>query len=453
MEQPSNDELAQLREELRQLQESSDQLRLDLTSKLAQQEERQKARDPNILSALRTLVTDIAGYSQGKRDFPRESVIGVASAYLRPRIILMFGSFIAILIAVGEFWLIYRQNEIIDRQTEVMRRQERQTRAQISASIMTELGKAKSLYGGGQAYFQAYGDIAMELVSPIVAYQDPFLIAEPRENETHLTWLNAAMIVARNAATLEPMEAHHALTEMFDRYSSYREAFIARTTPTNSFWLLPVTAKSESPLGPKERFKDDAQAMFLDTALAHVVMAIDQLMKNRSSSDISGVATSITEGFIDKFAAHIMFLRVGGAGLSRVDTPGEGGALDRSIDQFCAAEGRLITLSTRDEIERSLDSLAKVAPDRSQLAAITVLLTKNCLPYPLSADTIVVQHSWRELSLEELDQEEQEIRSDSLPLRARAQSAGYNLRHEYGDATWQSWRIDPVRPCGECQSN
>lgn len=194
-------------------------LRDDIERRFNEAEERQKARDPNIISAIRTLVEDIAAYiSQKRTDFPREALIGVFGAYLRPRLVLMFGSIIATMIAAGEFWLIYRQNQIIERQTRIMSDQKilmedqaRVARAEVVSALLPALRTKESLYSDQSALVAAYGRVAIEALIPVVT-QGLHPVDVPLDHDlSRYVWLNAARIVANGSHWMDESEAENVL--------------------------------------------------------------------------------------------------------------------------------------------------------------------------------------------------------------------------------------------------
>lgn len=186
-------------------------LRADVDRRFSDSEEKQKSRDPNIISAIRTLVSDIAAYVNGKReDFPREALVGVFGAYLRPRLVLIFGSIIATMIAAGEFYLIYRQNEIIERQTSIMRdqnklveQQTRLTRADTASRLLPVLRDKDSLASDNRALLATYGNVAGEVLLPIVKLG--YRGGKDRQNA--YVWMNAAEIVITRWEDLSPSQS------------------------------------------------------------------------------------------------------------------------------------------------------------------------------------------------------------------------------------------------------
>ncbi|MEM1174022.1 MAG: hypothetical protein AAGI27_04365 [Pseudomonadota bacterium] len=80
-----------------------------------------KENQVGVLGALRTLLKDYSEYANGNAPFPRSALLGLASAYLRPRIVLVVGSIAAVFIAIAQAYLIVQQNEIIERQAETDR--------------------------------------------------------------------------------------------------------------------------------------------------------------------------------------------------------------------------------------------------------------------------------------------------------------------------------------------
>lgn len=199
----------------RRIDDSAATVRKELEVRFAEFEEKQKARDPNLISAARTLIDDVIKYAKRERtEFPREALIGVIGAYLRPRMVVVFGSLIALLIALGEFWLIYRQNRIIEGQTEVMRTQTglledqaRITRAEIVSKLLPALRSKDSLNSDDTILIAAYGPVAIDVLVPVVTNGYPsYETQQPDAKHARNLWLNAADVVMSNFYRLDSPE-------------------------------------------------------------------------------------------------------------------------------------------------------------------------------------------------------------------------------------------------------
>lgn len=204
METPTEEQTNQLQRNLEQrIDDSNVQLQQEFDRKLAGLEERQKSRDPNIISAIRTLVDDFSAYFKDERpDFPKEALVGVFAAALRPRLVLIFGSIIATIIASGEFWLIYRQNEIIESQTKIMEDQNklmdaqgRLSKAQAVSALLPAL-RDENTQGlpEGQLLLAAYGDVTSDVLMPIIKLGLPSQKASPSWN----VWINSVDVLTRS---------------------------------------------------------------------------------------------------------------------------------------------------------------------------------------------------------------------------------------------------------------
>lgn len=111
--------------------------------------EESKERESSVLRAVRTFFRDIAEFKRGARGFPESATLGLLNAYLRPRIVIFVGSLLGAVLAGLQFWLIYGQSQIMERQNEIMNvqteRMEEQTRVaevQAVASMMSMIDPA-----------------------------------------------------------------------------------------------------------------------------------------------------------------------------------------------------------------------------------------------------------------------------------------------------------------------
>lgn len=222
-----------------ELEELCRKIRTELDQKLAAAEEKQKSRDPNILSAIRTLVADIRDYASGKRlDFPTEAIVGVMGAWLRPRLVLVLGSVIATAIAAGEFWLIYRQNEIIERQTQILgdqnrlvEQQARLSRAQAASALLPILQADQAkLPAQSEFALAAYGDVLIDVLLPVIRLGLP----KPRESfpsyvpPARNLWLNAVDIVIARKELLSLQDQVSLLFTLLDALNASTTLVINR---------------------------------------------------------------------------------------------------------------------------------------------------------------------------------------------------------------------------------
>lgn len=159
----STDEVQELRAEIEALSEKT-------KADIAALEEKSKEREPSLLGAIRTLVADYQAWMQGDRDFPRSAVLGAAFAYLRPRIVLVLGSFAAVLVAVLQIWMLARQNSLIERQNSLIERQGHALAAQTTVALMAGLDK-ENVPRTSFSILAAFGDIGLD--SLLIAAQEP----------------------------------------------------------------------------------------------------------------------------------------------------------------------------------------------------------------------------------------------------------------------------------------
>lgn len=75
-----------------------------------------KERETSVLRAIRTIINDL---KDNPREFPQSAFIGLVFAYLRPRVILIFGSFLAAGFTFLQVFVLFRQTEIMNSQKDV----------------------------------------------------------------------------------------------------------------------------------------------------------------------------------------------------------------------------------------------------------------------------------------------------------------------------------------------
>ena len=86
-------------------------------------EEEVVARETSTLRALVTLLSHWKQYKEGERDFPERAIIGLAGAYLTPRIIFIVGSLFAVGFTALQVVILGRQNELISNQNQLIQAQ------------------------------------------------------------------------------------------------------------------------------------------------------------------------------------------------------------------------------------------------------------------------------------------------------------------------------------------
>ena len=133
-----------------------------LRENVRQLREEMKERQPSLLSAIRHLVHDYSAFARGERDFPRAAVVGVAFAYLRPRVVLIMGSFLAVLLASGQVWLLVTQNRLIDQQNRLIAEQGYALRAQTTGALLSGINDETPPSESQLSVLAAFGDIGYE---------------------------------------------------------------------------------------------------------------------------------------------------------------------------------------------------------------------------------------------------------------------------------------------------
>ena len=136
----------------------------ELVARLDRLERTQKEREVSFFRALKTLGEDLAQFRTGEREeFPREAVLGLVFAYLRPRVLIVIGSLAAVSIGVMQLWLLVNQNRLLDQQNTFIQSQTESDRVQAVSSIVgaIDLGNSSSV-AAGVAQLGAYGEQATE---------------------------------------------------------------------------------------------------------------------------------------------------------------------------------------------------------------------------------------------------------------------------------------------------
>lgn len=199
----------------------------EVREELAQLRDEIKERESSVLRAIRTLVDDTLAWRRGEQSFPRAASIGLAFAYLRPRIVLVVGSVAAIVIAGIQLWMLLRQldisaqqnellkqqNALIEQQGELVRQQGYATKAQIAASLLTGLDDEGFLSSVQLESLSIYGDVTSEILLRIV--DSPYRSFNWQPDRK---WLNAAFVLAHNAPKLTAQQAKRVRERIFRAY-------------------------------------------------------------------------------------------------------------------------------------------------------------------------------------------------------------------------------------------
>jgi hypothetical protein len=156
--------------EVQGLRTEFEALREKTKTDIAALEERNKEREPSLLGAIRTLVADYQAWMRGDRDFPRSAVLGAVFAYLRPRMILVLGSFAAVLVAILQIWMLARQNSLIEQQNTLIEKQGHALAAQTTVALMAGLDQ-ENVPRTSFSILAAFGDIGLD--SLLIAAQEP----------------------------------------------------------------------------------------------------------------------------------------------------------------------------------------------------------------------------------------------------------------------------------------
>ena len=156
----SADELASIRGEVAELRESI------------------KEQQTGVLAALRTFVSDYEAFRDGKRSFPRAAVLGLAFAYLRPRILLVAGSLAAVVVAGIQIVMFHRQNELLEQQNgfiqqqnSMLQRQERALTAQTTAVLLDGINIGPEDPDPRVSLLGIYGDVGFDVLVDLASSQ------------------------------------------------------------------------------------------------------------------------------------------------------------------------------------------------------------------------------------------------------------------------------------------
>lgn len=240
------------------LERATERLRVEFDQKLAGAEEKQKSRDPNIISALRTFLHDSRAYAQGERaDFPQEALIGVVGAWLRPRLVILFGSLFALILGAGEFYLIYKQNQIIERQAQIMadqnqlaEEQSRINKAQTISTLLPALSDEHSL--DTHMLLAAYGDVTVDVLWPLVKLGLPnpgVSYSNGDVTPSRRLWLNSAKVLAQRKEHLSGDDRKKLFDLILDAIDWSRQ--LVR--------VVPMEKQHQSPLKPFHASQKSAQ--------------------------------------------------------------------------------------------------------------------------------------------------------------------------------------------------
>lgn len=134
----------------------------ELKAEIARLREENKERESSLLRAFKTLLEDYRAFQRGERAFPQSAFLGLLFAYLRPRIIIVLGSIGAVIFAGAQVWMLYRQNDLIERQNVLITGQSYALRAQTTAALLAGLDDAGTMSRSRLAMLSAFGDVGIE---------------------------------------------------------------------------------------------------------------------------------------------------------------------------------------------------------------------------------------------------------------------------------------------------
>jgi hypothetical protein len=255
----------------------------DTDRKIAAVREEMKEREPSVLGAVRTFTADLWSWHRNERqDFPRSAAIGLAFAYLRPRVVLALGSISAFAIAIAQVWLIKGQNEMIAEQG-------RLAKAQIVGTIVKELRDQSPTDTSNSALISAFGDAAFDVVVEIVTSKfEPraFLFAESENAPNDRMWINSALIVAGRTHRLSAAQITSLRNNSLHMYINARTAPLASAAVTAT---EPPTQPSEVNAATLEAKSKQRTAYLRDVVLPYATVFIRVSSEHPpKSSDYAG---------------------------------------------------------------------------------------------------------------------------------------------------------------------
>jgi hypothetical protein len=134
----------------------------ELQAELQKLREDIKEQQPGLIGAVRTLLIDWDKWRKGERDYPRAALLGVVFAYLRPRLTIVIGSIAAAILGVAQFWMLNRQNSLIEQQNRLIDGQSYALRAQTTAALLNDVDDERPLSHAQLAVLLGFGDIGYE---------------------------------------------------------------------------------------------------------------------------------------------------------------------------------------------------------------------------------------------------------------------------------------------------
>lgn len=116
--------------------------RLDaIEARVSATQEDFKERENNLFRALKTFFIDIGEYQSGARsDFPRAAMLGLVFAYMKPRMVLMFGGMFAVFLGLLQVWILIKQNELLEQQNTFLETQTDANKIEAVSVITEKLG-------------------------------------------------------------------------------------------------------------------------------------------------------------------------------------------------------------------------------------------------------------------------------------------------------------------------
>jgi hypothetical protein len=167
-----------------------------LNVRLDRLEDSIKEREHNLFRAIKTFVQDFLSFRAGEQGFPRAAALGLVFAYLRPRIVLVLGSFAAVGLAGMQVWLLLSQNKLIEQQNLMIDNQARSNRMQAIAAVLTGAdpsNPAPVVLAQLSVYGSEGFDVLDELAATDVPAAYPFLFAGAKRHDG----LQALKVVGR----------------------------------------------------------------------------------------------------------------------------------------------------------------------------------------------------------------------------------------------------------------
>jgi hypothetical protein len=347
-----------------------------LQAQIDQLREEAKELQPSILGALRTLVRDYRAWQENKREFPSSALLGLLFAYLRPRVILIFGSVGALTLAIVQIYLVVvqvnmmdAQNQLMKTQISLMEKQDRTARAEVAMSILPGLAESESLTPDKMAFLGAFGDLAFDAALPVLLQKNTLFV--PTKSDQGLAslklWLNCATVVVQNARKLSPRDAADVLVTML---RTSRDWLPYETVSPPSEWSLQKwgTQADLAPMSEEQR-----QGL---TRFVYLISGFLEARQLELEHDIQHVSEYDRNVIIESIAQHEIFLH---AESPHPALPHAHSLEIRALSPLCRAmTGQRYEYGLEEQISRGLKKIAAAHPTESVEDAVLAITQGWC---------------------------------------------------------------------------